>query len=82
MCVLFATEQNPGNVRRMFNILRDLVPNADPDIILLDFELAARNAFTLKLRKLSECVSSRYFAMQQNRSGKKVYVNMRYSKMV
>ena len=31
--------------RRMFNILRDLVPNADPDIILLDFELAARNAF-------------------------------------
>ena len=29
----------------MFNILRDLVPNADPGIILLDFELSARNAF-------------------------------------
>ena len=45
MYVLFATEQNPGNVSTFIDILRDLVPNADPDIILLDFELAARNAF-------------------------------------
>ena len=45
-CVYFLLpNKTKETYRRMFNILRDLVPNADPDIILLDFELAARNAF-------------------------------------
>ena len=45
-CVYFLLpNKTQETYRRMFDILRDLVPNSDPDIILLDFELAARNAF-------------------------------------
>ena len=45
-CVYFLLpNKTQETYRYMFDILRVLVPNADPDIILLNFELAARNAF-------------------------------------